>query len=325
MRTGQKKSSSRSSLMDEIKRRFSTWALQHAQAFVFSLGQLIRNPFGNLLTVAVIGISLALPPGFYILLENARQVVTGWDSSVQITLFLKYEIDDDSAQGLAHRLEQDPAIAMAGFISKAEALAEYQRLSGFEEALRVLGENPLPSVLVIRPGATIATPDENEQLLARLRQLPEVDSAQFDRQWVKRLFALLDIIKRFVIILSSLLAIAVLLIIGNTIRLAIYNKRQEIEITKLFGATDAFIQRPFLYSGFWYGAGGGLIAWLLITISLRLLMQPVSVLSELYASDFQLISLSAKNILSLMTCGVTLGLLGSWVSVHKHLREIDPS
>ena len=303
----------------------SIWALQHMQAFVFSLGQIVRHPLGNFLTASVIGISLALPAGFYILLENSQQLVTGWDSSLQITLFLKYEVDDNTAQDLGKKLEQDPDIDAAVFISKAEALAEYQRLSGFEEALRILGENPLPSVLLIRPGASINTPEANDRLLVRLRQLPEVDSAQFDRHWVKRLFALLDIIQRLIIILSSLLAIAVLLIIGNTIRLAIYNKRQEIEITKLFGATDAFIQRPFLYSGFWYGVGGSLIAWLLVTISLRLLMQPVGVLSELYASDFQLIGLSAKNVLVLVLSGVSLGLLGSWVSVYKHLNDIEPS
>ncbi|MEE8321097.1 MAG: permease-like cell division protein FtsX [Gammaproteobacteria bacterium] len=312
--------------LDEIKRRFSMWTLQHAQAFVFSLGQLIRNPISNLLTASVIGISLALPSGFYIVLENAQEITSGWDSSLQITLFLKYEVDDAAANTLAQRLEQDQSIEKATFISREEALAEYRHLSGFEEALQALDENPLPSVLLIRPGGTaMNSPVENEQLLARLRQLPEIDSAQFDQQWVKRLFALLDIIKRVVIILSTLLAIAVLLIIGNTIRLAIYNRRQEIEITKLFGATDAFIRRPFLYSGLWYGVCGSFIAWLLTTFSLQLLRQPVSVLAELYASDFHLIGLTIQDTFILLLSGVLLGLIGSWVAVHKHLRDIEPA
>jgi cell division transport system permease protein len=298
--------------------------MQHAQAFIYSLGQLVRNPLGNLLTAAVIGISLALPAGFYIFLENTQQIASGWDGSLQITLFLKYEINDEKARILAQQLEQDQSIDEVTFISKAEALAEYQQLSGFKDALQVLDENPLPSVLLIQPKISINSKHDNEQLLARLRQMPEIDSAQFDQQWVKRLFALLDIIERIVIILSSLLVIAVLLIIGNTIRLAIYNKRQEIEITKLFGATDAFIQRPFLYTGLWYGACGSFIAWLLITLSLHLLKQPVSVLAGFYASNFRLVGLSAQNILMLLFCGVLLGLVGSWISVNKHLRDIEP-
>jgi len=318
------KLSSRLRLSDEIKRRFSIWIMQHAQAFIFSLGQLVRNPLGNLLTVAVIGISLALPAGFYILLQNTQQIASGWDGSLQITLFLKYEIDNDKARILAQQLEQDQSIDEVTFISKAEALAEYQQLSGFKDALQMLDENPLPSVLLIRPKTSINSKHDNEQLLIRLRQLPEIDSAQFDQQWVKRLFALLDIIERIVIVLSTLLAIAVLLIIGNTIRLAIINKRQEIEVTKLFGATDAFIQRPFLYTGLWYGACGSFIAWLLITVSLQLLKQPVSVLAGLYASNFHLVGLSAQNILLLLFSGVLLGLVGSWISVHKHLRDIEP-
>jgi cell division transport system permease protein len=318
------KSSSRSRLPDEIKRRFSIWIMQHAQAFIFSLGQLVRNPLGNLLTAAVIGISLALPAGFYILLHNTQQIASGWDGSLQITLFLKHEINNDEARTLAQQLEQDESVDEVTFISKAEALAEYQQLSGFKDALQMLDENPLPSVLLIRPKTSINSKQDNEQLLVQLRQLPEIDSAQFDQQWVKRLFALLDIIERIVIVLSSLLAIAVLLIIGNTIRLAIYNKRQEIEITKLFGATDAFIQRPYLYTGLWYGVCGSFIAWLLITLSLQLLKQPVSVLAGLYASNFHLVGLSAQNILILLISGVLLGLVGSWLSVHKHLRDIEP-
>jgi cell division transport system permease protein len=161
-------------------------------------------------------------------------------------------------------------------------------------------------------------------LIKELEAMPEVDNAQYDSQWIKRLVYLLDIVNRLIIILSTLLAIGVLLIVGNTIRLSIYNRRAEIEITKLFGGTDSFIQRPFLYSGLWYGAFGGIIAWVLITVSMQMLRGPVKQLANLYASDFQLIGLGFLNSLLLVGIGIALGLFGSWISVKRHLKAIDP-
>ena len=147
-------------------------------------------------------------------------------------------------------------------IKRADALAEYQKLSGFAEALNTLDENPLPNVVLVKPNLDGSNEAETETLIKELEAMPEVDSAQYDSRWLKRLLYLLDIVNRLIVILSTLLAIAVLLIIGNTIRLSIHNRRSEIEITKLFGGTDSFIQRPFLYSGLWYGVFGGIIAWL---------------------------------------------------------------
>lgn len=308
----------------EFKRRFDMWLLQHLQAFIFSLGQYVKYPLSNVLTTAVIGISLALPASFYLLLDNVRYVSSSWDGSLQITLFLQNDMDNEQALSFADKLKGSNKVDETILIKREDALAEYQKLSGFADALNALDENPLPNVILVKPAIDGTNEAETETLVQELEAMAEVDSAQYDSKWIKRLIYLLDIINRVIIILSTLLAIGVLLIVGNTIRLSIYNRRAEIEITKLFGGTDSFIQRPFLYSGLWYGAFGGVIACVLIAVSMQLLREPVKQLSNLYASDFQLIGLGFLHSLLLVAIGIVLGLVGSWISVKRHLKAIDP-
>ena len=307
-----------------LRRRFNAWLLQHAQALVGSLGQYLRYPAGNLLTTAVIGIALALPAGFYLLLDNARALSLHWDGPLQITLFLHSGIGADTAVGLSERLAADPAINKATLIGRAEALAEYQNLSGFKAALDLLDENPLPDVISLEPVFEDASEARIEQLIAGLEALPEVDSAYYDSQWIERLLLLLELIRRAVIILSILLAGALLLIVGNTIRLALFSRRAEIEITKLFGGTDRFIRRPFLYSGLWHGLFGGIMAWLLVAVSLRLLQGPVRQLARLHGADFDLAGPGVVNSLILIGVAIALGLSGAWLSVKRHLAAIEP-
>jgi len=304
---------------------FKGWLLLHAQSFVYSLGQYYRNLLSSILTTAVIGISLALPGGFYLLLENAQQVTAGWGGSIQITAFLKPDIDDTVANTLVSRLLDSPNIEAAKFINRDQALAEYKELSGFSEVINLLDENPLPSIVIIFPKIDALTEGKERQIIDFIVSQSEVEVAQYDQQWVKRLYGIIEIIQRFVIIFSAFIGVGVLLIIGNTIRMAIYHHRSEIEITKLFGATDHFIRRPFLYSGFWYGLSGGISAWLLLTITLQFLKQPVSRLAELYASEFSLANLTIIEALIMLACGIFLGLFGSWISVQRHIRTIEPA
>jgi cell division transport system permease protein len=308
----------------DLQRLLLVWLGQHAQACLFSAGQMFRNPVGALLTAAVIGISLALPAGFYLVLANAQQVTAGWGGTARITLFLKIDVAEERGRALAEELAARPAIEEVQYISRQEALAEYQRMSGFAEALSALPENPLPAVILLQPSSAGLAGAAGEALIAELRALPEVDTGQFDRQWVQRLFALLDILKRAIVILAALLALAVLLIIGNTIRLAIINRREEIEINKLFGATNAFIRRPFLYAGLLHGVAGAILAWLLLSFALELMVGPVSKLADLYGSGFRLSGLGPREVLALAAGGGLLGLAGSWLAVHRHLREIGP-
>lgn len=298
---------------------------RHLQVFFGTLGRLSRAPFGTLLTSAVLGIALALPFGLSVLLQNAQQLSSGWDGATQISLFLKSELPDARGRAFHDRLRQRADIAETQFVPREEALAEFQRLSGFGDILQALESNPLPSVIVVRPVLAQASPEAVEALVNQLGAHPEVDSAQLDMQWLKRLYAIMDILKRGVQVLALLLALAVVLVVGNTIRLAIQNQRDEIVITKLIGGTDRFIRRPFLYTGFWYGVFGALLAYALIGATLLALREPVEVLSGLYNSGFRLSSLDIRTAGLLLGSGVLLGLLGSWLAVSRHLREIEPT
>ncbi len=297
----------------------------HFQALFLSLGRVSRNPLSSLMTIAVIGIALALPAGLHVALKNVQGVSAGWEEAVQISLFLKQGVEDVEVEQVVAQLRMMPSIEAVVRVTPQQALAEFRQYSGFGEALDVLDENPLPNVLLVRPTPAASEPLIVEPLLHQLRGLPAVEMAQLDMEWLKRLYAIMAIGERAVLVLAALLALAVLLIVGNTIRLAIQNRRDEIEVQKLIGATDAFIQRPFLYSGLWHGVLGALMAWLLVTLSLWLLHTPVQQLSLLYNSNFTLGSLQPIAVLVVLATGGLLGLLGAWLAVGRHLRDIEPT
>jgi cell division transport system permease protein len=304
---------------------FRTWLTRHAQVSLSSLGRLYRAPLASLMTAAVIGIALALPAGLYLLTANLQELSSRWDGSANFSLFLKQNLSMEQAQLLAKRLSDWPEIANLHLITPDEALAEFRELSGFGETLDALDENPLPTVLAIKPAPRYSDAGSASVLLQRLQTLSEVELAQLDLQWVKRFNAIVDIVRRSIWILAALLGLAVLLIVGNTIRLEIQNRRSEIEITKLIGATDAFIRRPFLYAGFWYGLAGAILALLLINLSLVQLHGPVRQLASLYQSGFRLQALSGGEALGLLTIGILLGLVGARLAVGRHLARIEPT
>lgn len=300
-----------------------SYFLRHVQVLFFSIGQLARTPLTTLMTLAVIGITLALPTSLYVLFDNLQRASHGWDAGVQISLFLKHDTSERAASALVDKVRGMPQVAAVEYISRAQALAEFKRLSGFGDALDVLDNNPLPPVLVVRP--TPGSPSQVQALVQALSRLSDVDLAQLDLEWIKRLHAMLTIAQRGVLILAGLLALAVLLIIGNTIRLAILNRRSEIEVIKLIGGTDAFIRRPFLYSGLLQGFFGAVVAWLLVSLGLLLLSGPVRDLAGLYGSRFELGGLGLENALWLLLAGASLGWLGSRLAVSRHIRSIEPT
>ncbi|MFQ5934907.1 MAG: permease-like cell division protein FtsX [Acidiferrobacterales bacterium] len=302
----------------------TTYLLRHLQVFFYTLGQLARAPLASLMTIAVIGIALSLPSGLYVLIENIQRVSADWDKGAKISLFLKRGTSEKAARSLRDRIKRIPAVADVDYISPRQALAEFKRLSGFGEALDALGYNPLPPVLVVRPGKTLQGPAKLDGLVRQLRRHGEVDLAQIDLQWVKRLHALLRLARRGVWIVAVVLALAVLLIIGNTIRLAVLNRRDEIQVIKLVGGTSAFIRRPFLYAGLMQGTAGALVAWLLVNAVLTLVAAPVDELARLYASSFAAHGLGYKGTGVLFAAGAVLGWVGSRVAVGHHLREIEP-
>ncbi|MDH5633413.1 MAG: permease-like cell division protein FtsX [Gammaproteobacteria bacterium] len=297
--------------------------MRHLQVLFYSLGQLARTPLASLMSLLVIGISLALPAVLYVTLENIQQLSTGWGGNAQVSVFLKHGTNDADARALAAQLQQHEHVSVVQYIDPDAALAEFKQHSGFGDALDALDRNPLPGVLLVEPAENTSAAQLDE-LVETLGTLPQVDLAQLDMKWVKRLKALLEIARRSVLLLGGLLAVGVVLTTSNTIRLAILNRRQEIEIMKLIGATNAFIRRPFLYSGWFYGLFGGTVAWLLVTGGLWALAEPIQHLVALYGSDYRLAGLSAPASLVLLGGGALMGWLGARIAVSRHLAEIEP-
>lgn len=305
-----------------VSGRMRAWARHHRTVSVESLTSLLVQWVTSLMTWFVIGIALALPIILYVILVNIGELGQDWDGKPRISLYLRHDVPESEARKLTQRLAERSDIESASLISADEALVEFQSLSGFGDVLNTLDQNPLPAVIDIKPSSS-----DLGQLRLQVISLGEhelVDSVNFDLEWVERLFAILQVGERLVVSMGFVLALGVLLVIGNTIRLAIENRRSEIEIIKLVGGTDSFVRRPFLYLGFWYGLGGALIAWLLVQGSLVFLSGPVEILAQSYRDDFSLSGLSGRDSLSILIGGAALGILGALIAVSRHLREIEP-
>ncbi len=300
------------------------WFLHHFQVALASITRLVQNPFSSMMTIAVIGIALSMPAGLYVLLDNLQRLGDSWKGSTSLSVFLQHAVTNPAARELADRIGAWPEIADVELITPEEALDEFRRFSGFGSALDDLAENPLPAVLLIQPLAENDNPSGAETLQNKLEALPETELVQIDLQWVKRFHAILDMARRGILLVGVLLALAVLLIVGNTIRLEIQSRREEILVTRLIGATDGFVRKPFLYSGLWYGVTGALIGWLLVVLVLWLLAGPVSNLALLYGSSYQLQTAPLDLLLVLLAFGSILGLLGAWLAVSRHLAQIEP-
>jgi len=300
------------------------WLSHHVQSAIATLGRLLGAPLATVMTVAVIGIALALPAALYVLTENLRNLVGSWDQAAAISLFLHRDISDQEAAAVAGRLREWPEFQRVQLIGAEQALAEFREQAGFAEALAQLTTNPLPAVLALFPQSAYAVPAEILNLQERLGQLSEVDFVRVDTQWLLRFQAILDLAQTLVLLLAGLLASGVLLIVGNTIRLEIQNRSGEIEIMELVGATASFIRRPFLYAGAWYGLLGGLSAWFLVTLAVLGLQGPVARLASLYRSEFPLAGLGPLELLTILGGSMLLGLVGSWIAVNRHLRGVEP-
>lgn len=301
----------------------AAWAMRHVITANAALGRLVAHPFASLMTVLVIGVTLALPAAMHLVIKNAQSISTSWDNALDFSVFLKKEVSLADAEKLMNLINQRADVERVTLIPADEALASFREQSGFGDALDHLSANPLPHTLVVRP-ADSNTEVSMGLLNEELGNLPETDFVQVDTEWVQRFHAILQILQRSVAIGAGLLGAAIIVIIGNTIRLDIQNRREEIEVTKLIGASNAFVRRPFLYSGVWYGLGGGLLALLLVTYGLFALQDPVARLSGLYSSNFVILALTLQESLTIIACGVLLGLAGSWVAAARHMRRIEP-
>ncbi|MGI2170158.1 permease-like cell division protein FtsX [Shewanella sp. MF05960] len=305
--------------------RIVMFFIRHVQQGMSSMGELWRSPVSSIMTMAVLGVSLSLPAALQVLVKNAENITQSWNSAAEISLFINKGRSEQSIQSLLSRIKAFREVETVSYISRDQALEEFQRLSGFGEALSYLDENPLPAVVTVTPSVKYSSPTGARELLAKLEREPEVNFGRLDIEWLERLQALLKLLEKTVLAIAALLVLAVVLVIGNTIRLAIMNRRTEIEVMKLVGATEAFIQRPFLYTGIWYGVIGGILAWLIINILVWYLDSALAELLGLYGSQLTIQSLTFAELIKLVLLASFLGWLGSYLSVRQHLRNIEPS
>ena len=303
--------------------QFTRWRQLHVRNCIDSLREFRAQPIATILTVAVIGIALALPASLNLLVQNGRNIAGSWESARDFSIYLAPGESVEQAEIIATELDDLDYIDSVQVIDADNAMQDFRDASGLGEVLDTLEDNPLPHTLVVRPTETagvetlIALRDE---LLAR----PPIDLVKIDTEWVARLNAILDLLRRVVLMGSILLIIAVIIIVGNTIRLDIQSRRDEIEVVKLLGASDGFVRRPFLYIGLWYGLIGGGVALLLLLIGGWLLQAPLENLLGLYGARFDLLGMNAATVGLVIGGGVLAGWGGAWTAVTRHLAAIQP-
>jgi cell division transport system permease protein len=301
------------------------WLARHAQTFVGSLGRIVQHPVAALMTMAVIAVALAVPLLLNVFLQNSRIATANWNQAFDISVYLDKRPAGARTQALAKQLRSRSDVAAVRVITADEALVQFRSSSGFGTALDALRDNPLPDTLVVTPTLPAGSPRGTAILKEAIAAMPDVQTVQIDSEWVERLTAMLAILRRIIWLTAALLGAGVALVVGNTIRLDILNRRAEIEVMKLVGATDGFARRPFLYSGVWYGLGGGLLAVLLVTAVVALLAKPVGRLAGLYGSQFRLNGLGVGWSVAVLGVSVSLAWLGSWLAATWHIRGIEPT
>jgi len=298
---------------------------RHAQTLVGSLGRIVKQPFATLMTMGVVAVALALPLFLNLFLTNARTAAGDWNEAFDLSVYMDKKAGAARVAALAKQLRLRSDVAAVRVVTAEQALAEFRVDSGFGKALDALSDNPLPDTLIVTPTLAASTPEGTDALKGAIAAMADVQTVQLDTEWVKRLNAMLDILRRVVLLTGGLLGAGVVLIVGNTIRLDILNRRTEIEVMKLVGASDGFARRPFLYSGIWYGLGGGVMALILVAVAAAVLTHPVDSLAKLYGSRFHLQGLRYTTAVLVLGLAVSLAWLGSWLAATRHIRGIDPT
>ncbi|MGS2718640.1 permease-like cell division protein FtsX [Eionea flava] len=306
----------------------NAWLAHHRFSCLDSLQRLLNTPWQSLATGLVVAIALVLPTLLYIVFEQARPLQNTWQNNTQISLYIEPKTQPLAVDKLQQRLLATPTINAVEVVTPEMAKQDFQQHSGLGNILSSLETNPLPYVLLVKPRINDNEADASPELLANLQaQLaaePLVEEAQLDTQWLRRLQEMANLAQRIVFALALLLAVGVILVIGNTIRLSIESRRNEIVVIKMVGGTDGFIKRPFLYTGFWYGLSGAILSLLILGGVQMWLAQPIKHLTALYGSEYTLSLLSIETIALVIVVASSLGWLGAWLSVSRHLRQIEP-
>lgn len=304
--------------------RGHAWWRHHKESAAGSIGRLLRTPLQTLMTALVVAIALALPSTLFSMLENVYRLGDRWDSSPKLSVYVRMGAKPIALQALEKRLREIPQVAKIEFVSADEALRQFQADSGFGLALEVLEENPLPNTFIITPVTEALSTDRLDQLKQQVAAEGLVDEVVLDMDWVKKLKAMMALGQQVVLGLAALLGLGILLAVGNTIRLEIENRRDEIVVIKLVGGTNGFVRRPLLYTGVWYGFLGAVLACVLSSSAMASLQGPVASLAMAYQSEFTLAGIGVRGVCVLLASGVGLGLVGAWLAIARHLSAIEP-
>jgi cell division transport system permease protein len=307
------------SMASELRRsRFGTWRQQHRWCLRDSLCQIVRRPLGSALTIVVMGLALALPLAFYLLLVNMQQLAVALGDSQSISVFLQRSVQAEQAATLAENLRTRADVGAVAIRTPQDGLAELAGMQGFGEAIKSLPENPLPFVLRVTPRAG-ATRAQVEKLVGVLRALPGTDLVQDNGRWRERLDALIGLGRRAALLLAVLLGAAAVLVIGNTVRLDIRGRADEIAVQQWIGADAAFVRRPYLYEGAWYGLAAGVVAVLLVLLLEAILAAPVRELVASYEGRLHFDGLSWATLAIALALAVALGWIGALLASSRHL------
>ena len=297
------------------------WLNQHIQPLRMVLARMRQNLLGTVLICCVMGVTLSLPAVLFTIVDNLGQVAGGVESKPQLSLFLKLDASSSAKEAIAEKLKKHTDIAKYEFVSKESAWEQMQQNANTADISASLNKNPLPDAYFVTPKEI--NPKNVGRLQKEMQQWDGVELAQVDSNWIKRLDTVLKLGKKAIFVLVALLGFALIAVIGNTIRLQIMTQLEEIEVSKLIGATNQFIRRPFLYAGTLYGLGGGLAAWLIVLAVVQLFNTSVTEIADLYASQFRLSMPNAIITIAMLLSAVTLGWLGSFVAVNRSLAKIE--
>lgn len=311
--------------LTQIRRRNRAWLRHHSYSFFSSLGVLLQHKFGTLMTVMVLGIAMFLPLGLYVTLANLDGMDLHQDEWSAVTVFFASASSESEVRQVAATLTQRLQVEKVLVISPEQGMADFRAASGFGESLDMLDENPLPWVMQVSPkaGSTEQVEQNVAELTTMLESIDSIESIQFDYKWLQRLGHMLELGEAVVFVLISLFGVAVVVVVANTIRLDVSSHADEIEILALVGAGNAFIRQPFLYTGFWYGIMGGVLAIMLLYLSLFYLGGPLGLLLESYGTVFSMRGPGASNMLWWLLGGGFLGWSGAWISVQRYLRLLQ--
>lgn len=296
------------------------WA-HHRECASNSIQELLKHPFSSLMTLAVLAIAFCLPLGLWVAVKNAQNLTQFWDNGVQLSVFLDKQISADHREQLITHLKSSPEINHVEYLSPDKALEELRQLAGLTAATPELPDNPLPGVIVVKPQSNVSHQALN-QLVVGLQAKAGVDFVQTDLEWVKRLHAIISTSQHIVWVLALALGFSILIIVGNTIRMLIYERKSEIEIMKLCGATDRYARRPFLYSGSCLGFFAGFLAWVITTVVILYISHSFKSLMMTYDMDYSLQGIPFDVAMSVVVLASFLGLLGAWVSTKVYLAKI---